>query len=76
MTTITRLTLALAVGAFCLPALAAERRPLPPEKAAAHAAATTRYRLTLFDPRDSTGIGGSSGGHGTGTARAIASPIT
>ena len=39
MTTMTRLTLALAVGAFCLPALAAERRPLAPEKAAAHAAA-------------------------------------
>lgn len=39
MTTLTRLTLALAVGAFCLPALAAERRPLSPEKSAAHATA-------------------------------------
>ena len=39
MTTRTRLTLALAVGAFCLPALAAERRPLSADKATAHAAA-------------------------------------
>lgn len=39
MTTMTRLTLALAVGAFCLPALAAERRPLSPAKAAAHTTA-------------------------------------
>ena len=56
MTTLTRLTFALAVGALCLPAIAAERRPLSADQAGVRASAAASLgmapRLRANGPKD------------------------
>ena len=56
MTTLTRLTFALAVGALCLPAIAAERRPLSADQAGVRASAAASLgmapRIRANGPKD------------------------
>lgn len=73
MTKMTRLTLALAVGAFCLPAVAAERRPLSADQAAAHATAAASL---LQAPRArATGPKGDAAPKVAGTQRRPGTPM-
>lgn len=73
MTKMTRLTLALAVGACCLPAVAAERRQLTAEQAATHA---TVAASQLQAPRArATGPKGEAAPKVAGTQRRPGTPM-